>query len=204
ELVGAEIWETEAGRRQLRGEVDGVNESEVEAQQVKDEAEKDTPQPQEENTKEVTIQPENAAPAHTEGKVDAQKQAKEKAEKGIIPPQPSTTNDRTAQTLAGATAKLHLLGYDGASDDRPSSTRTSNTTSSTSASISSTSISSNSSTSTAIPPERMERLPSYVETDEGEPQVKLSREERAAILQITVLSSPVRGKEGGKGEGEGK
>jgi hypothetical protein len=203
ELVGAEIWETEAGRRQLMGDVggdgtveagmdggkkviEGADGGMVEARPVKEEAEKDTVQHQKEDAKEGTVQP----------------------KKDTIPPQTRypNTDDRTARTLAGATAKLHLLGYDGASDERPttSSTTSISTTSISTTSISTTSISTNSSTSTAIPPERMERLPSYVETDEGEPRVKLSKEERAAILQITVLSSPVRGKEGKEGGGEGK
>ncbi|KFY40785.1 hypothetical protein V494_03323, partial [Pseudogymnoascus sp. VKM F-4513 (FW-928)] len=164
ELVGAEIWETEAGRAQLRvprkiyfgkveGEkgsveeskktIEGVNGDQVEAQPA-EEAKKDTVQPHEENTREGTAEPEDVAPAQT------------KAEE--------------------TTPKLSLLTYDGASDERPPITSTST------------------STSTAIPPERMERLPSYVETDESEPEVKLSKEEKAAILQITVLSSPVRGK----------
>ncbi|OBT85387.1 hypothetical protein VE02_05067 [Pseudogymnoascus sp. 03VT05] len=215
ELVGAEIWETEAGRRQLMGGVgggDGAGEAEkvdvdenkkmvegvslgdVEAQQVKKETEKVDV---DENKKMI----DDAITVNVEAP-----QAKKEAEKPTPPPQPPTTEDRITQTLVGATAKLRLLGYDGASDEPPSSTTTST---STSASLSSTSISSNSSTSTAIPPERMERLPSYVETDEGSPRVKLSREERAAILQITVLSSPVRGKEGAgegvvKGDGERK
>lgn len=52
----------------------------------------------------------------------------------------------------------------------------------------------------SIPPERMERLQSFVRTDEGEPQMELSKEERAAILQITVASSPVK-EEGHEKEG---
>lgn len=83
ELVGAEIWETEAGRAQLMGEVAGegeveaekgdvdgvekriesVNVRDVEAQPDKAELEKDTVQPQKENTKWATVQSKNEATA---------------------------------------------------------------------------------------------------------------------------------------------
>ncbi|KFY23840.1 hypothetical protein V493_05604 [Pseudogymnoascus sp. VKM F-4281 (FW-2241)] len=123
---------------------------EVEAQQVNAEAEKNTAQPQKDNAEEGTIHPDNKATTTTQ----------------------TTTTEATPKPAP-------LSSFDGAADERPTSTSTSITAAA---------------TSTAIPPERMERLPSYVETDEGEPQVQLSKEERAAILQITVLSSPVRGK----------
>lgn len=47
----------------------------------------------------------------------------------------------------------------------------------------------------SCPPERMERLPSVVvkTLHQGKPEVKLSKDEKAAILQTTVLSSPVKG-----------
>lgn len=53
----------------------------------------------------------------------------------------------------------------------------------------------------SIPPERMERLPSYVKTDDSAPQVTLTKEEKAAILQTTALSSPVKEKEPSKFSG---
>ncbi|KFY09135.1 hypothetical protein V492_05587, partial [Pseudogymnoascus sp. VKM F-4246] len=122
----------------------------------------------------------------------AEAQPVEKAEKDTVNSPHETTKEGTVQPSDSApaqtkteeaTPKLSLLTYDGASDERPPITSTS--------------------TSTAIPPERMERLPSYVETDDSEPEVKLSKEEKAAILQITVLSSPVRGK-GKENENETK
>jgi len=46
----------------------------------------------------------------------------------------------------------------------------------------------------SCPPERMEPLPSYIKTDESPVSVLLTKEEKAAILQISVLSSPVKEK----------
>ncbi|KAL5353765.1 hypothetical protein ACLOAV_001807 [Pseudogymnoascus australis] len=191
--------------------IEGVNEAEVDAevdaQQVKEEAEKDTVQPQNETT--------NKATAQTEGKVVAQLQKeqaeddtaqtkdateaqaqKQETEKDTAQLQKQTTkelpirsaNNSTSQTLNEVSAKLARLGYDGAEDDEPStstSTSTSRSTSTTTSASASTASSTSISASNSIPPERMERLPSYVETDEGEPLVKLSKEEKAAILQIT-------------------
>lgn len=249
ELVGAEIWGTEAGMRQLRGEVatewkaeekgdvDGGNETiervkegEVNAQQVKEEAEKDAAQPENETTHEAIAhtygnvkaqlqkeQPENDT-AQTNGAAQAQLQ-KQETEKDTAQLQKQTTkelpirsaNNSTSKTLNEVSAKLARLGYDGAEDEPSSSTSTSTSTprstSATSSGTTSTSSSTSISASNTIPPERMERLPSYVETDEGEPLVELSKEEKAAILQITVLSSPVKGGKGKEGEekgGEGK
>ena len=53
----------------------------------------------------------------------------------------------------------------------------------------------------SCPPERMERLPSAVAKTlhTGSPVAKLSKAEKAAILQTTILSSPVKGN---KGQGE--
>lgn len=269
ELVGAEIWETEAGRAQLRGDmagevlgevtgedqveaekvdmnegkkiIEGVNEGEVEAQPDKAEPEEDTEQPQKENTKEDTVQSENEVTAQTETELeegteqpqkentnevtaqsvtevapelpqqvkkeaekDTQQPQKENTKDGTLHPQQQPTKshtahpstDTTAHTLTEVTRKLTLLGYDGAADE-PSVTSSTSTFTSTSTATSTTNSAASSATSSnSIPPERMERLPSYVETDEGEPRVKLSREEKERILQITVLSSPGRG--GGK------
>ena len=55
----------------------------------------------------------------------------------------------------------------------------------------------------SCPPGRMERLPSVVAKTlhKGQPEVKLSKDEKAAIFQTTVLSSPVKA---GPQAGEGK
>ncbi|KFZ24721.1 hypothetical protein V502_00782 [Pseudogymnoascus sp. VKM F-4520 (FW-2644)] len=168
--VQSEKENTKEGTAQSQNDASAQPEREVAselAQQVKVEAEQDTVQPQKENAKDGTSQPQQQTtkdrPAHP-------------------------TNHDTAYTLTEVTRKLALLGYDGAADEPSVTTSTSTFTSTTFTSTNSSNASSNS-----IPPERMERLPSYVETDEGEPRVKLSKEEKAKILQITVLSSPVRG-----------
>ena len=56
----------------------------------------------------------------------------------------------------------------------------------------------------SCPPERMERLSTVVvkTLHKGMPEVKLSKDEKAAILQTTVLSSPVR--EGALAEDENR
>lgn len=61
----------------------------------------------------------------------------------------------------------------------------------------------------SCPPERMERLPSVVAKTlhQGKPEVKLSKDEKAAILQTTALSSPVKGGMGEaslRAQGEGR
>ncbi|KFY70763.1 hypothetical protein V498_10230, partial [Pseudogymnoascus sp. VKM F-4517 (FW-2822)] len=243
ELVGAEIWGTEAGMRQLRGEeaaewkaeekgdvdggnrtIEGLKEGEVEAQSEKEGPEKDTVQPQNETTNEATTQIEGNVVAQlekeqaedyadqTKDTAEAQAQ-KQETEKDTAQLQKQTTkelpirsaNNSTSQTLNEVSAKLARLGYDGAGDEPSSSTSTSTSrsTSTTTSGSASTASSTSISASNSIPPERMERLPSYVETDEGEPLVKLSKEEKAAILQITVLSSPVKGGNGKGGEEKG-
>ena len=52
----------------------------------------------------------------------------------------------------------------------------------------------------ACPPERMERLPSDVALGlhTGQPEVKLTKDQKAAILQTTVLSSPVKADDEGR------
>jgi hypothetical protein len=166
QLDGPEVWETDAGKAQLRG--DTVGEVTVEDKAGVEKADVD-------GTKNLL-----------QGVVDKTKKlldgvvaqlGKVELDKKSVLPQQEITKEGTSQTETETAPKLRPFSYDGAADD-PSA-----------------------STSTSIPPELMERLPSYVETDEGEPQVKLSKEEKAAILQITVLSSPVRGKEKGEVEG---
>ncbi|KFY36034.1 hypothetical protein V495_07958, partial [Pseudogymnoascus sp. VKM F-4514 (FW-929)] len=134
-LVGPEVWETDAGRAQLRG--DTVGEVTVEDKAGAEKGDVDETKKLLEGVVDKTKKLLDGVVARL-GKVELDKES--------VLPQQEITKEGTAQTETEAAPKLRPFSYDGAADE-PSA-----------------------STSTSIPPERMERLPSYVETDEGEPQ----------------------------------
>lgn len=85
----------------------------------------------------------------------------------VLPTKEENSAATTAEEIVEACPKPTPLGFDGAADPLDIS----------------------------CPPERMEPLPSYIKTDDSPVSVLLTKEEKAAILQISVVSSPVKEKD---------